>query len=309
MKPIALSMAVLVLLCSTAASAKSVWEQHRDDCKKLREAGDQMLWIIERSWGNGRANYRILDGVRAQGESDIAAGRAWAQQLAGIKVDPSTNEPLDCSAIAAKHQRFLDAYKEVVVTFSDAAKYCVDVGDALNNKCADAVKVAYDHRSRFIKYMLMDYVQSEYSAPYYCRASTYGARTGAALSRNGQAREACDRSYYPGDRRICQNIELKNMRDKAKDACKDNLGKIKDPLLIPAKQMCYPTINNIQNNLTSLLNNFNAPNKLFLEATISAAAVRHALINMKENLCDPPPYVPPSGGDVGDGTDPNNQYP
>lgn len=284
MKPLALSLVVLALLCSTAARAG----QYTGDCKHLSTAVDQMQFIVDHSWGMDKGNANILNAMIAQATSDLGHGKNWVHKRATIDVDPQTGDPVDCREIAAKHEGFLANYALILPKFSTATKSCVDVGNAYNGKCAIAVKAAFKARREFINASFVPFIQAERGAPLFCQASFNGYLNGAYLLSDGRIPEPCARPYSPGQQGICSSIPLKAMKKKANDACKDHLKKINDPLLVSVKNMCSP-INKVRDKIDGLQKNFNIPNEIFFEASISAAVILQTLRNLTQVVCDVAP--------------------
>jgi len=293
-------MAALVLALSTGARAS----QHSDDCKRVRTAGDKLLFVVQNSWGPNKGNFKILDGVAVQGRVDIATGKRWAEKISTIKVDPLTGDPLDCTAVAAKHQTYLAAYEALLPRFEAAAKDCVDAANAANGKCGAAVKGAFDARNVFLRGPLTQFVTAERSAQPYCQAAYNGYFSGASLRSNGRAAEPCARATYAGGRAICANLPLKAMRDSAKEACSKNLDKIKDPVLTASKNFCGAIHNKVEGNLDTLYRDFNTPNKVFFEAAITAVVTRDGLLSIKKEFCDAPARAPYTPADPVDENDP-----
>jgi hypothetical protein len=299
MKPITASLVVMVFALATGVRAN----QHSDDCKRVRTAGDKLLFVVENSWGPGRGNFKILDGVVVQGKIDIETGQRWAEKIKTINVDPLTGDPLDCSAVAAKHQAYLAAYETVLPRFQAAAQDCVGEGDAPNGKCGASTKGAFAARDAFIKTQVAAFAQAEKSAPPYCQASYNGFFSGLSLRSNGKVAEPCARATYSGGRAICANIPLKSMRDGARDACAKNLDKIKDPVLATAKNFCGAIKSSIEDKLAGLSADFNSSNKAFFEASITAVVTRNGLLSMKKEFCDAPAPVYQTSGSSGGGGD------
>lgn len=310
MKSIALTMAVVALLSPDARA-----DAHSEACKRIREAGDKVLSIVQKSFGPNGGNSAILNGVVSQAKGDLESGRRWSEKLATINVDPQTGEPVDCGAIAAKHQAFLAAYPSIPPKFETAAQLCVDTANAGNGKCGSAASAAFKARDAFIRASVLPFLQAERAAPPYCRSSNNGSMSGATTA------EPCARPAYSGGRVICSALPLKDMKNAADDACKllsgsGTPGKIKglgskikgavkkvagkqpadvDPILVAARSICTP-LNEIRDNLEKLRANANTvPSGKFLESAISAAVVHKSLVDLKQT-CDSSPgtYADPA---------------